>query len=155
MTDSELLQRLSTEVSSTTNMMLEMIQLQQVEIDRLTSLLTAQRASAQRHVVITSLIDNVTLKPIGTCRGEGVVVVPKLPLILENGREGATIFDEETFDLGGISDAQFIAPCDIREPWIGMFDAVTWDLVVVYKFRAHVARGDSLHVTFKSKMVLW
>jgi hypothetical protein len=133
--------------------LLVLIEEQQSEIDRLTILcesrFNADKATSGTYHVYTSLIDKVTLKPIGVERGEGMVTVPTLPLMLSNDSKlGSALIDGSTFDLAKVEDVAFSVPFTMVDPWVGMFDVLTDKLVVVYKFNLTLTPDSTLHVSF-------
>ena len=144
------------ELSTEVNHLLEVVEEQQEEINRLRELcesrLTRRDDQANgRYNVITSLVDKITLKPIGISRGKGVVVLPTRPFMLTHeSTNTSALIDSDKFILSGVDDVTFSVPVDFYDgPWVGMFDVVTDELVLVYKFTQPVRRGEALTVSFK------
>lgn len=138
--------------------MTSVISKQQAEINWLTDHIREQRLLAQesRRHVYTSLIDPLSRKPIGDDRGTGVVTMPVTPMIVTNsaGSEGTTL-DTSSFNLTGVDDVTFTSPGSVREAWIGMFDVVTDELLVIFKIDVLLPAGGSVTITFKGKLVAW
>jgi len=130
---------------------------QQSEITRLTEICANRfmQSATGHYKIYTQLIDHATLKPLTLEKGSGEIIIPTVPMHIDNDDHGA-LFDKLAFDLSKVENVTFVAPITVTNPWIGIFDVTTNELLVVYKFkRLVIPAGSSLHVTFKSKMVSW